>query len=156
MFTPLTIAEFFIAFANITGDLITNLKLQKLVYYSQAWNLAIFGRPLFSNDFESWVHGPVVPDLYQEFKSFRWHPIERDLDEHNYHEIREQLGAETTELLDEIIEEYYNLSAHELEQLTHSEEPWLKARSGCACDEICHNIIKKDWMQEYYGRRLEN
>lgn len=154
MVTPLQIAEFFIAHANIYGDLITNLKLQKLVYYAQAWNLAIFGRPLFQEEFEAWVHGPVLPSLYQEFKEFRWKPIERDLDETSYNKIRLQLGQEISELLDEIIEEYCSLSGHELEQLTHAEEPWVRARNGCACDAICHNIIDKGLMEQYYAARL--
>jgi len=156
MATPLQVAEFFIAFSNTTGDVITNLKLQKLVYYAQAWHLAIFGEPLFDDDFEAWVHGPVLPSLYQEFKEFRWRPIDRELDEYSYFSIREKLGNQTTELLDEIIEEYYDLTGHELEQLAHTEDPWIKARGGRACDAICHNVIEKSWMQQYYSSRLFN
>ena len=52
-----------------------NLKLQKLVYYAQAWHLALRDVPLFEEDFEAWVHGPVIPALYQEYKKFGWRPI---------------------------------------------------------------------------------
>lgn len=69
------IASYFIERANQTKSTINNLKLQKLVYYSQAWHLAIHGIPLFKEDFQAWVHGPVVPELYQKYKGFGWQPI---------------------------------------------------------------------------------
>ena len=69
------IADYFVRLANETGDYISNLKLQKLVYYAQAWYLAISDEALFEEDFEAWVHGPVIPELYQEYKSFGWRPI---------------------------------------------------------------------------------
>lgn len=65
--TCFDIAKHFIRFANEEGSFISNLKLQKLVYYAQAWHLAIHGTPLFEEDFEAWVHGPVIPSLYQKY-----------------------------------------------------------------------------------------
>ena len=62
------VAEYFLALANETGGTITNLKLQKLVYYAQAWHLANFDKPLFDAKFEAWVHGPVIPGLYEEYR----------------------------------------------------------------------------------------
>ncbi|MBW4622042.1 MAG: DUF4065 domain-containing protein [Cyanosarcina radialis HA8281-LM2] len=57
------VASYFIDLANKTGNTVNNLKLQKLVYYSQAWHLAIHGTPLFEEDFQAWIHGPVIPEL---------------------------------------------------------------------------------------------
>ena len=70
------VVDYFLGFANETGEWITNLKLQKLVYYAQAWHLAIYSKPLFNTDFEAWVHGNVIHDLYSECKSWGNHNIE--------------------------------------------------------------------------------
>ena len=61
------IADYFITKNHEYGDYITNLKLQKLVYYAQAWYLAFLDKPLFDEDFEAWVHGPVNRDLYDRY-----------------------------------------------------------------------------------------
>lgn len=79
MLTCYNVADFFIHLANETGSYISNLKLQKLVYYAQAWHLAIYATPLFEEDFEAWVHSPVIPALYREYKSFGWQPILKDV-----------------------------------------------------------------------------
>lgn len=55
-----------------SGDSITHLKLQKLVYYAQAWNLAHFGEPLFDEELKAWTHGPVAPSVWHEYKDSRW------------------------------------------------------------------------------------
>lgn len=79
MYTYNDIADYFIAVSNSTHDLITNLRLQKLVYYAQAWHLAIYQEPLFSEDFQAWVHGPVIPQLYTQYKEYKWNPITKDV-----------------------------------------------------------------------------
>lgn len=68
MVKPQDVADYFIWLANDSGSFISNLKLQKLVYYAQAWYLAIYGQSLFDEDFEAWVHGPIIPSLYQKYK----------------------------------------------------------------------------------------
>lgn len=149
------IADYFIALANTTGDPITNLKLQKMVYYAQAWFYAINDRVLFDEDFESWVHGPVLPALYKDYRHFKWNPISRDdLDENSFNQIKIQLGSEVSDFLDELCGEYFGLSGYDLERLTHMEDPWIIARGGCSPDDSCKNIITKESMRDYYRRRL--
>ena len=75
MFTCFDVANFFINLANETGSYISNLKLQKLVYYAQAWYLALYNDSLFPEDFQAWIHGPVIPVLYAKYKVFQWQPI---------------------------------------------------------------------------------
>jgi uncharacterized phage-associated protein len=75
MVSPFEVANYFIWLANETGSFLSNLKLQKLVYYAQAWHLALEESPLFEEDFEAWIHGPVLPTLYQKYESFSWKPI---------------------------------------------------------------------------------
>lgn len=151
------ISDMFIAMSNETQSLITNLKLQKLMYYAQAWHLAITGNRLFDETFEAWVHGPVLTKLYNDYKVFRWNPIQRDdLAEGSYENIREEIqDGNVLEILDDVIEEYFGLSGYELERLTHLEDPWLYARNGIPNDEPSNAEIKDDWMIEYYKKFLK-
>jgi uncharacterized phage-associated protein len=141
------IADYFIWIANETGSFISNLKLQKLVYYAQAWHIALHNNPLFEEDFEAWVHGPVIPSLYQKYKSFGWQPISED--------VAPMLPKDVLQFLDEVAEEYFACDAYELEQMTHAEDPWNWARGDLAPDEPSNEVIKKEWMKEYYGARVE-
>jgi Uncharacterized phage-associated protein len=153
MITARTVAQFFLAFANDCQELITNLKLNKLVYYAQAWHLALFNEPLFDDQIEAWVHGPVVPVLYSEYRGYRYRPIlDNDLD---LGEIKQNFSSRQQELLDDIIEIYFPKTAYELEQLTHSEDPWIHARKGLAPDALSQNIISPESMQRYYATKLE-
>ena len=146
------VADFFIALSNVTGNLISNLKLQKLVYYADAWHLANHGVSIIQEDFQAWVHGPVIPALYGEYKHFSWQPIERsDLDEKAYASIRNNLEQKTVMLLDAVADSYFGLSAYELEKMTHSELPWRAARNGLADDEPSDNVISKEIMKDYYS-----
>lgn len=147
MFSCFNVADYFIWLANETGSFISNLKLQKLVYYAQAWYLALHGNPLFQEDFEAWVHGPVIPTLYQKYKGFGWQPILED--------AKPELPEEIREFLDEVAKEYFVCDAYELEQMTHTEAPWNKARKDMPPDAPSNAVIEKEWMKEYYGSRVE-
>ncbi len=157
MYSYNQIADYFISLSNESQNLITNLKLQKLMYYAQAWHLAITGNRLFDGKFEAWVHGPVLVKLYDDYKSFRWNPIERlDLGEGSFEKIKHSINnTETSEILEDIVEEYFGLSAYELERLTHLEDPWLKARSGIPNDEPSNAEIFDKWMIDYYKQYLK-
>ncbi|PSR22404.1 MAG: hypothetical protein C7B43_20775 [Sulfobacillus benefaciens] len=145
------IADYFIALSNVTGNLVSNLKLQKLMYYAQAWHLALYGHRLFDGEFEAWIHGPVLPVLYRDYKQFGWKPIEReDLNDASVKHLENKFGEKLLSFLSEIVEEYFGLTAYELERLTHKEEPWQRARRGFSADEPCHRIIADEWMKKYY------
>lgn len=141
------IANYFIWLANETGSFISNLKLQKLVYYTQAWHLALYGTPIFQEDFQAWVHGPVIPGLYQKYKHFGWQPI--------LEETTPSLPDSTLQFLQEVAEEYFACDAYELEQMTHAEAPWNQARKNLPPDAPSCAVIQKEWMKEYYGARVE-
>ena len=141
------IAKYFIYLANETGSFISNLKLQKFVYYAQAWHLALHESQLFDDDFEAWVHGPVIPALYHSYKHFGWKPIQE--------ESVPSLPEATLSYLKEVADEYFACDAYELEQMTHIEEPWKMARVGLMPDQPSNTIIQKIWMQEYYKARAE-
>lgn len=147
MLTCFDIADYFINLANETGSFISNLKLQKLVYYAQAWYLAIYGKPLFEEDFQAWVHGPVIPELYQKYKKFSWRPIDED--------VNPNLPTPIQEFLSDVADEYFACDAYELERMTHIEDSWNQARGNIPMDEASEAIISKEWMKEYYGSRVK-
>ncbi|MEO7994526.1 MAG: type II toxin-antitoxin system antitoxin SocA domain-containing protein [bacterium] len=105
-------ADYFIAFSHEHGDPLSNLKLQKLLYYAQAWHLALRDEPLFPERIEAWVHGPVVPEVYRRYKEWAWQPITED-------PPYPQVGPETLEHFNEIMDTYGMSTAYELERLTH-------------------------------------
>lgn len=147
MLSCFDVADYFIWLANETGSFISNLKLQKLVYYSQAWHIALENKPLFAEDFQAWVHGPVIPSLYQKYKSFGWQPISQ--------ESTPELPKSVLQFLDEVAEEYFACDAYELEQMTHAEDPWQWARGDFPPDGSSSEVIKKEWMKEYYKSRVQ-
>ena len=113
-------AKYFLAQADDeSGDLISNLKLQKLVYYAQGLHLALYDKPLFPEAVEAWTHGPVVPELYHAYKHHEAGSIPRpgDLDFSTF-------DAPTRELLDEVYSVYGQFSAWKLREMTHEEAPW--------------------------------
>lgn len=103
-------------------DFITNLKLQKLSYYSQGLYLAINDEPLFPETIEAWQHGPVVPSLYHKYKEYGANPIPipEDIDFSLF-------NAEIRELLDEVYCVYGQFSPWKLRDMTHAETPWIEA-----------------------------
>jgi uncharacterized phage-associated protein len=146
-FAPMNAAaDYFIRFSHEVGDPITNLKLQKLVYYAQAWHLALHGRPLLAERFQAWVHGPVCPPLYQRFRHYGWNPISEDV-------AVPTLPDGVEEHLREVMEAYGGFSAWDLERLTHAEEPWIRARGGLAAHEPSTASISEDDMRSFYAAR---
>ena len=147
-----SVAEYFILLAHNKKININNPKLQKLVYYAQAWNLGIYDRPLFPEDFEAWIHSPVIPELYKKYQKYGWHNIkpnqEKDLAELD-------LPNDILEFLAEVSQEYLYCDDSELEEMIRIESPWNQARANLATDEPSHEIIKKEWIKEYFGARVK-
>jgi uncharacterized phage-associated protein len=144
MTTAIDIANWFLASIDReAGDSITHLKLQKLVYYAQAWALAQLDKPLFEEDLEAWTHGPVAPSLFEQFKESGWEALP-------YPDTVPTFDSEVETLLEEILDVYGQLSARHLENLTHNEAPWKAAR-GDLPDEIrATTPISKETMKTYY------
>ena len=160
MLTPEQVADYFLRLVDEdAGDSISNLKLQKLVYYAQAWHLALTSKPLFAEDIEAWAHGPVVPSLYQKYRAFGWEPIHQEVWEPAAIPRPENEAARiperTTGILDEVWEAYGQFTAKRLEELTHSEAPWrdARARHNCSSGDWCDEVITKKEMKEFYRKR---
>ena len=118
-------------------------KLQKLCYYSQAWNLVWTEKPLFDEDFEAWSNGPVCRELFYKHKGI----FLIDKIEGNPHAL---IPAEK-ETVDMVLRDYGDMDAYELRELTHSEDPWKNARNGLGIGVPCDVVITKDAIGEYYG-----
>lgn len=127
----------------------TAMKMQKLVYYAQAWTLARTGEPLFDEPIEAWVNGPVVRVLYDQhrgqFSLSGWPSGDPDA-----------LSAGQRQLVDEIIGTYGRRSGGWLSELTHSEEPWRHARQGLPDSARSAAIIDPALMGRYYRSQEEH
>ena len=126
----------------------TTMKLQKLVYYAQAWSLAWDDAPLFNEKIEAWANGPVVPSLYHAHKG-KYFITASDLSDNISDNI--QFSDESIETLDIVIKTYARLSSFQLVELTHDQNPWKEARAGCPVGEPCTNEISHSSMAEYYS-----
>lgn len=145
------VADYFIQRVDReAGDDITHLKLQKLLYYAQAWHLAMHGKPLFRNTIEAWLHGPVIREVYDRFRHLSWNPIPAGETLEN--SVR--LDDATRAFLDEVWDVYGQYSAKKLEQMTHEEDPWLHARRGVFPANPSQRPISEEVMATYYGTRM--
>lgn len=143
MLTCHDVAKYFLSLADSeAGDLISNLKLQKLIYYAQGFHLAIFDEPLFDERIEAWTHGPVVPDLYHAYKGYGSDaipcPDEIDLDKYS---------IAHRELLDEVYKVFGQFSAWKLRNMTHEESPWVNAAPY-------QGVISHEDMKEYFKTQI--
>lgn len=127
-----------------SGEMST-MKLQKLCYYSQAWSLVWDDSPLFDEDFQAWANGPVCPELF--FKTQGKYSVTADDETGGLGDLSDNQKDTITRVFD-----YYGShDAQWLSQLTHMEDPWIKARQGMPSGAGCSNIITKESMAMYYG-----
>ena len=122
----------------------TTMKLQKLVYYAQAWSLVWDEKRLFTNKIEAWANGPVVPSLYEQHKGL--FKIRR-LSVGDGRKIRNSFK----ETIDAVLAYYGGRSSQWLSNLTHSERPWKDARKGLSPSQRGSREITLAAMSEYYG-----
>lgn len=133
----------------------SHLKLQKLLYYCYSMHYAYFDKELFEGDFEAWVHGPVSRYLWNNVKdhSLLYSDIKYTIeaDEDNPIEIVESaLTTDQVQLLEDTLSELGSLTGYELENMTHSETPWKKARAGYKEGDRCNEKINKEIIRKYY------
>jgi uncharacterized phage-associated protein len=125
------------------GELLTNLKLQKLLYYQQGFHLAFFGTPLFEEPVESWMYGPVVPSVYDEYSKYGSASLP----------VTTQaitLTDDEEKLFNEVFDAYREFSAIGLMNKTHSERPWIEA--------VPHDrgtVIAQDSMRAYFLTQIQ-
>lgn len=145
------VARTFLSFGSMTHK-----KLQKLCYYAQAWHLALNDTPLIKGEFfEAWVHGPVSPRLYQEFKSYGSDFI--GIANSGVPDKIQEDGY-TYAFIKSIYDAYGHLTGSQLEALTHTEDPWINARNraGVYYWQPSNEIISEEDMKFYYRKRVKS
>lgn len=122
---------------------ITTWKLQKLVYYTQAWHLVWDEEPLFDEEIQAWANGPVCPALYRRHRTA-----------FSVATVRGNAGAladNERKSVEVVVEHYNKYSGQELSDLTHTEPPWHEARKGLSPKERGEVVISHGSLAEYYG-----
>jgi uncharacterized phage-associated protein len=147
--------DYVIARTTADGGTLNLLKLHKLVFYCQAWFLVFFGRVLFEGKFEAWVHGPASRELYKRFVDTKYMYSSVTTDDIRHGFTVERLTEEERAQIDSVLEVYAGMTGTQLEMLTHSEDPWLKARAGIPAHVACRTEIDNDEIRSYYASRLK-
>jgi uncharacterized phage-associated protein len=123
-------------------ELISPMKLQKLVYYCQGYYLALYGSPLFPDPIEAWQHGPVCPRLYHLLRVYGNSPIAAIIDP-----ARIRLSENEKTLIGMVYGNYGQYSASRLRAMTHAEEPWKNTYNN--------GTISRDSLKEYFNSLLD-
>jgi uncharacterized phage-associated protein len=117
------------------NSVITNMKMQKLLYYAQGWHLALYDAPLFIDDFEAWKYGPVIGEVYRKYDSLQ-STTAPDIDSLPYEQKR---------FIRSVYRKYGLHDSYTLSNMTHNELPWKKCYKE---DE--NKIIPKDELREFF------
>lgn len=147
MASAINVAKYFLMKPDPeAGDLLSNLKLQKLLYYAQGFHLALFDAPLFDEHIEAWRHGPVVRSVYAAHANHGRDgiPPPENFDPHA------ALTEDERELLDDVYRTYGQFSAWRLREMTHAEPPWANAWNP---DEP--NAIARNDLRNYFSTLIE-
>lgn len=149
MYSIQDVANFFLSKESMTPK-----KLQKLLYYAYSWFLTFenetveeLENKLFNNEFQAWVHGPVVPQIYEQYRGYGYREIEAFIGD------VVEFDSDTLDVLEQVWDVYGHYNGNELESITHQESPWLNARKGYSPLERCQkNIDDKDIFECYIKR----
>jgi uncharacterized phage-associated protein len=141
MATVFDVAKYILRKTNI----LTTYKLQKLVYYSQAWSLVFDDEPIFNEKIYAWANGPVCKRLYNVHQGL-FQISESDLRAGDITKLSKKQKA----TIDMVLKGYGTFSGQQLSNLTHQEMPWRNARKGLKPNEIGEKEISLDDMYQYY------
>lgn len=173
MYNLVSIKEFarYVALSLLSkGYSVSPLKLQKILYYQQAWHMVFFGRknPLFIDAPEAWVNGPVYPVIYRQYKDMvpgMCDHLKLDnfgvKDEKELPKIQKGLSnklsltADEFGLLESVNNLYGSKTQNQLILATHSEKPWIDARGDLLPFEFSKTPISLDTMYAYYKERYD-
>jgi len=150
------LADYIVRYYNSVGDVISNKKLNKILYYIQGWHFGYFESAIFNDVPQAWVHGPVYPAVYQKYK---WdNNIRVKEEECTPNKLKEQLdslniNADQKEFLSSLLVYYSKKSGAELEITTHMERPWLEARGDLEPHVPSGKEIPLDSIKSYFTER---
>lgn len=142
------VAKYFINLSvESTPYAITPLKLQKLIYYAQGFHLMEYGVPLFNDNLQAWVHGPVVRRIYELYRRYGYHTIPSEpFDNAHFITGEPLLTEEELGTINRVWGLFGNLDGKTLEELTHQEDPWIATDIN---DNINNDLIE-EYFNNYY------
>ena len=132
-----------------SGREITNLLLQKVLYYVKAISELFEGKSIIMEPCEAWKFGPVFPTVYEKYREFGKQEIEVNLSKEYVNEL---LTEEERNIVDYVINTFGIYSAWFLKDLTHHEEPWIAARKGLSEDDASRNQMDENIIKKYFGK----
>jgi len=143
MYEASTIALWFI-FMNcknrLETNIMTNMKIQKLLYYAQVYHLIKNSKKLFNEDILAWEHGPVIREVYDQYRKFK----DREIIVKDFSDIN--IDKQTENLLMEVYSKYNGFTAVQLRNLTHKEKPWKNTKRD--------NVIDIDLIKNFYKDKI--
>jgi len=122
MITALDVSKVLISLQNPDDSDLSNLKLQKLIWYCLGFYGALTDKRLFDDEVKAWEHGPVFPNIYHEFKQYGRNPVEVIIDL----DLEGKFNSEQLEVIKEVNEVFGKYSAWKLRNMTHEEAPWVE------------------------------
>lgn len=155
MYPVLDVCRYIINYSNEQNYGISNLKLQKILYFVQAYFLAFTEEhePCFPEKIEAWDFGPVVPEAYHEYKQYgsgdipmitsyiEWND-ENIWDSQRIDYDPSRISQKAKEIIDAIVDKFSEYSATDLVTITHNQAPWKKAYIPHMNNEITHESIR--------------
>lgn len=144
-------SKMLMAIAYIFEELeeVTDLALQKLLYYIQGLYIERYNIPLFPEMCEAWAHGPVYREVYSLFRDFKYNPID-DPRFALFSGKSKALSAAEKDVIDLVLKTFGMYSGKTLERITHIENPWCDARKGCSAFERSTEIISNASIAQYF------
>lgn len=128
---------------------VTPLALQKILYYIQGIYMVMFDKPLFEEDCQAWVHGPVYEKVYELFKDFKYNPIE----DNRFAIFKErfiELSEDEKNVINLVVNSFGVYSGKVLEKITHKETPWREARGAFEELQPSNKVISKNSIKAYF------
>ena len=139
MYNAIAVANHIIKYEHSKDRLISNLKLQKLLYFVQVQFFIEYGKPCFGNKIEAWSFGPVVPDVYHTYKIYGSLDITKLEDGINIDDISD----EHKETINSVSETFSDTPVYEMVDITHHQTPWMRAKRNQFSNEITNESIQQ-------------
>ena len=132
------------------GEAINLMKLNALLYFCEAWSLAVFDRELIAEEIQAWDHGPVVYSVWEKLSMKGWNDLAAD--DLN---AETQLDEDTVSLLDDVYLAYGEFSTPDLENMIKKDAPWKDARRGLPAWDLSKKPMSKSTMTKFYKAAFE-
>ena len=138
MYSAIVVANYIIGYEHLKKRMISNLKLQKLLYFVQAQFFIEYGSPCFTDKIEAWSFGPVVVDVYHMYKYYGGLNITKLKGDTNT-----KISSKHEKTINEVLELFADTPVYEMVDITHHQTPWVRAKRNPFNNEITNESIKE-------------